>query len=109
MEREIQFYKTADGFEPFRYWLESQMDDDLVKRVLIRLERIEFGNLGDYKSLGSGLYELRLFYGGGVRIYFGMFSRGRIVLILCGGIKNTQTKDIKKAKAYLVDFKKVNL
>ncbi len=57
------------------------------------------GQFGDFKSLGGGLYELRLFFGPGYRVYFGK-DQGRTVLILAGGDKSGQARDIKKAKEY---------
>ena len=64
----------------------------------MRLTRIEAGNLGDYKSVGDGVQELRFFFGKGYRVYFG-FREGKIILLITGGGKDSQTKDIKKAKA----------
>lgn len=57
------------------------------------------GQFGDCKAIGRGLYELRLFFGPGYRVYFGE-HQGRIILILNGGDKSTQRKDIKRAKEY---------
>lgn len=67
------------------------------RRIRKRLLRIESGNLGDYKSIGEGVFELRFFFGSGYRIYFG-FSGETVVLLLCGGDKSSQTKNIEKAK-----------
>ncbi len=64
-----------------------------------RLDRIEKGNLGDSKSLGKGVFELRFFFGPGYRVYFGV--RGtKIIVLLCGGDKHTQKKDIEAAYIY---------
>lgn len=67
------------------------------RRIRKRILRIEDGNLGDYKSLGDGVFELRFFFGAGYRVYFGIIGE-TVVLLLCGGDKSTQNKDIKKAK-----------
>lgn len=67
------------------------------RRIRKRLLRIENGNLGDYKSVGDGVFELRFFFSSGYRVYFG-FDGETIVLLLCGGDKSSQAKDIKKAK-----------
>jgi putative addiction module killer protein len=67
--------------------------------VFARLDRVETGNLGDYKSVGDGVFELRLPFGPGYRIYFGEVG-ATIVLLLCGGDKSSQKKDVVKAKEY---------
>ena len=75
---------------------------DITARVKIdrRIERLRMGNFGDVKSVGEGVSELRIDYGQGYRIYF--TKQGEvIVLLLCGGDKSTQEKDIKKAKEML--------
>jgi len=83
--------------EIFDDWLEGLADRAACARIIDRIDRVALGNLGDYKSLGDGLSELRLMFGAGYRIYF--CRRGSLVIVLlCGGDKSTQTKDIKKAK-----------
>jgi putative addiction module killer protein len=62
-----------------------------------RLQRVKFGNLGDYRSVGEGVCELKIDYGPGYRIYFGQIGL-TIVLLLCGGDKSTQEQDILRAK-----------
>jgi putative addiction module killer protein len=61
------------------------------------------GNLGDHKFIGDGIYELRLAFGAGYRIYYGV-EGDALMLLLCGGDKSTQRKDIKKASMYLKDY-----
>jgi putative addiction module killer protein len=61
------------------------------------------GNLGDYRTLGEGLYELRFFFGPGFRIYF-TIRQGTIVFLLCGGDKSSQSKDIQKARQIMEDL-----
>lgn len=68
-------------------------------RVFARLDRVETGNLGDCKPVGDGVFELRLQFGAGYRVYFGEVGR-TIVLLLCGGDKSSQKKDVVKAKQY---------
>jgi len=63
------------------------------------LDRIQIGNLGDYKSLGAGLFELRFHFGPGYRVYFGMDGES-LILLLFGGNKANQLKDINKAFSY---------
>lgn len=105
--REIHQYITSDGKIPFDEWLNSLRDIRAKARIAQRLERLSLGNLGDYKSIGDGLYELRIDYGSGYRIYFGQIGLV-VILLLCGGDKSTQNRDIRKAKEYWRDFRSQN-
>lgn len=69
----------------------------------MRLDRLKLGNFGDCKTLQEGVSELRIHYGPGIRIYYGKIGN-RIVLLLCGGDKDSQDNDINKAKEYLKDY-----
>ncbi|MDE0017584.1 MAG: type II toxin-antitoxin system RelE/ParE family toxin [Candidatus Poribacteria bacterium] len=102
--REIQIYRTPNGRQPFTEWLESIRDANAQDRIQARTNRLKFGNLGDYKSVGDGVCELRLNFGPGCRIYFGQRDR-TIVLLLCGGDKSSQTRDIERAKTYWLEYK----
>jgi putative addiction module killer protein len=62
------------------------------------------GNFGDHKSVGQGVYELRIAYSSGYRVYFGMKGK-RLVILLVGGDKGTQARDIKKAQQYWEQYK----
>ena len=73
-------------------------------KIRARLDRVEEGNLGDYKSVGEGVFELRIDYGSGYRIYFGQ-EGSRIIILLCGGDKSTQAQDIRKAQEYWEDYR----
>ncbi len=103
--REIQNYLTAEGRSPFQEWLDSLRDIKAKVRIEKRLERVALGNLGDYRSVGEGVYELRVDYGPGYRVYFGQIG-SIIVLLLCGGDKSTQEQDILKAKEYWRDYER---
>ena len=98
-------YSTNTGKAPFLDWLK---DLDLFTRSIIRarLNRIILGNLGDIKPIkGSrGLYELRIPYGPGYRIYCGKKGQ-EIFILLVGGDKGSQTRDIIKAKNYWLTYK----
>jgi putative addiction module killer protein len=84
-------------------WLNTLKDQKAVLKIDHRLRRVRLGNLGDYKSVGDGIFEFRIDYGSGYRIYFG--QRGtRLILLLCGGDKSTQQKDINLAKLYWKDY-----
>ena len=69
------------------------------------LDRVELGNFGDYKVIGEGVYELRIDCGPGYWVYYGNIDMS-IVLLLCGGDKNTQVEDMDLAKQFWNDFKK---
>lgn len=96
---EIRLYRTSSGKEPFEDWLTSIKDKTTKARIRRRIDRLLFGHEGDCKAVGKGVYELRLMFGSGYRIYYGKFEKILIVLLL-GGDKSTQAEDIKKAQAY---------
>lgn len=93
-----------DGKCPFEEWLNSLKDIRTRYRVNERLKRIKFGNYGDCKKIDKELSELRLMFGSGYRIYFSEIGN-TLVILLSGGDKSTQSKDIKKAKEYLTIWK----
>ena len=104
--REIELYITADGKIPFSDWLDSLIDKRSRSEVNRRIERATNGNFGDHKSVGNDVYEMRITYGGGYRIYYAELEEGnKILLLLLGGVKSTQVGDIKKAKEYWDDYK----
>jgi putative addiction module killer protein len=73
-------------------------------RVDTRLNRVSLGNLGDYESIGGGVFELRIFYGPGYRVYDSPVGESQILLLI-GGSKGTQKRDIQIARAYLADYR----
>jgi putative addiction module killer protein len=104
----IRNYTTPDGREPFEEWLDSLRDKKVQAIVLERLNRVRLGNFGDCRHLEEGVYELRIHYGPGYRVYFGEFENV-IVILLCGGTRRTQKRDIQRAKAYWQELKKRDL
>lgn len=103
LRKTILIYADEHGREPFQDWLHSLKDATARARVRRRLDRVELGNYGDYAPVGDGVYELRLFFGAGYRIYFGEVG-DLIVLLLCGGDKKTQKRDIVLAKTLWKDY-----
>ena len=101
---DIQIYWDAHGNEPFEQWLSSIRDTRTSARIDNRLRRVRLGLLGDQRSLGEGVFELRLDFGPGYRIYFGRIGREKI-LLLTGGDKDTQRRDIVRAKRYWQHFR----
>jgi putative addiction module killer protein len=90
----IEIRKT----DVFAVWLDSLRDMQVRLRVLVRIERLAGGNPGDVKPIGQGLSELRLDYGPGYRVYF--TQRGsQLIILLAGGSKSSQAKDIQTALA----------
>ncbi len=104
MNKELRIYRTKEGKEPFAEWLSSLKDKMAQAQIKNRLNRLMFGNYGDCKSVGEGIYELRIHMSPGFRIYF-VEQATTIVLLLIGGNKQTQTKDIQKAKDYWNEFR----
>ena len=102
--REIEVYRDLNGRAPYIEWFESIRDLKTRTRIQDRIDRIESGNLGDYKPVGDGVFELRFRSGPGYRIYFGQVGN-TIVLLLCGGDKSSQSRDIERAKAYWQEYK----
>ena len=97
--RDVRNYVTPEGREPYEEWVNSYRNRKTRAIIRERVNRLHLGNFGDYKRLNADLYELRIHYGPGYRVYFGMVDRV-IVILLCGGSKKTQRRDIQKAKEY---------
>jgi putative addiction module killer protein len=98
----VHEYVDAAGRIPFRDWLDG-LDVTTRARVQARILRFETGNLGDHKEVGSGVWEARLDFGPGYRVYFG--RRGReLVLLLTGGDKKSQRKDLRRARELWRDY-----
>jgi putative addiction module killer protein len=88
----------------FDRWMISLRDVRAMARIQLRLDRMALGNPGEVKTVGDGVSEMRIDYGPGYRVYF--MQRGRLVVILlCGGDKSTQRKDILRAKAIAAQWK----
>jgi putative addiction module killer protein len=84
--------------EVFSKWLTALRDGVARARIAVRIQRLAMGNAGDAKPVGEGVSELRIDHGPGYRVYF--VRRGAVVIVLlCGGDKRSQTRDIKAAKA----------
>jgi putative addiction module killer protein len=75
----------------------------LERAIRARLDRVEAGNLGDYKVVGKGVGELRIDYGPGYRVYFGQLGT-TVIVLLCGGDKSSQDEDIRQAIEYWTDY-----
>ena len=97
----IEFKQT----ETFRKWRMRLKDQRIRALIASRLDRLAFGNAGDVRPVGLGISELRIDYGPGFRVYFQ--KRGKtIIILLCGGDKSTQAKDIQTAKRLAAEWSK---
>jgi putative addiction module killer protein len=103
-ERELSEYLTETGRNPFREWLHSLRDIQARARIRVRLNRVRLGNLGDCKAVGEGVLELKMDFGPGYRVYLGQVGDA-LVILLCGGDKQTQSRDIATAKVYWQSYK----
>ena len=101
--KQVIVYAKENGKEPFTEWLYGLRDVMGRKRILARVSRLQQGNYGDCEPVGEGVSELRLFFGPGYRVYFGEHDNA-IVVLLCGGDKDRQSKDIQQAKAYWQEY-----
>ena len=99
----ISNYIDDNGKEPIKDWLKS-LDGTTRKRILLRFDRLKDGNFGDYRQLSEFLYELRYNFGSGYRVYY-TIKNNIIVLLINGGDKKSQTKDIEEAQDILNKLK----
>jgi putative addiction module killer protein len=83
--------------DAYRKWFESLRDINARFRIAARIRRVSLGNLGDVKSVGEGVHELRITYGPGYRVYF-IRQGDTVIILLAGGDKSTQKRDIDHAK-----------
>ena len=102
---ELVHYQDENGRHPFREWIATLRDEMAKARIVMRLRQIESGNLGDSKPVGEGVTKLRIHVGAGYRVYCGRHGQ-QYVILLCGGDKSSQAKDIARAKTLWSDWKR---
>lgn len=95
----VRYFRYPNGESPFLGWLHSLKDSIGRSRLMVRIDRLGRGNLGDFRTVGHGVFELRDHYGPGYRIYLGLIGSQEVV-ILCAGDKSTQSQDIERARRY---------
>ena len=100
---EVRNYLTAEGHDPYADWLISLTDRQAQARIVVRVGRMASGNWGDVKSVGSGVWEARIDWGPGYRIYYAQAGQ-RLLLLLLGGDKRNQQADIEQAKRHWTDW-----
>ena len=101
---QLQVYQSSDHKQPFTEWFDGLRDRQARAKVQTRLDRLALGDLCDHRALDGGVLELRIDWGPGYRVYLARVGAA-ILLLLTGGDKATQQKDIERAKAYLEDYR----
>jgi putative addiction module killer protein len=96
-------YQTAAHRQPYTEWLESLRDRVGVSVIKAHVSRMELGHFGKARWIGKGLWELKIKFGPGYRIYY-LLNQEHVVILLCGGDKGSQDRDIRKAKEYAADY-----
>jgi len=103
----IRDYTDERGKSPYAEWLHSLRDVRAKAKIIMQVDKMELNLFGDVKPIGEGLSELRIHYGPGYRVYY-VKEGQQVFLLLCGGDKSAQSKDIKRAKEYWKDHKRRN-
>jgi len=96
----LELRQTAE----FQRWRLRLRDDRARASIASRLDRLAYGHVGDVRGVGGGVSELRIHYGPGYRVYFAR-RQNSVILPLCGGDKDSQSRDIRTAKALLADWR----
>ncbi len=98
----ITFFKTKEGKTPFKAWLKALKDARAKTKIVMRIDRLSFGNPGDHKSCGQGVWEMRIDEGPGYRVYYAQDGK-TVWLLLAGGDKRNQQADIERAKEWWLE------
>jgi putative addiction module killer protein len=102
--KQVDIYLNTDGKSPYLAWINGLADLKGRAKVRERIARLRLGNMGDCEPVGEGVSELRIHYGPEYRVYFGQ-DGNRIVVLILGGSKKSQKKDIRAAKSLWKDYK----
>jgi putative addiction module killer protein len=105
IERGIKKLELQNGLVTFDEWFDSLRDKKMQAAVDARLTRVRAGNFGDCKSVGGGVFELRISFGPGLRVYYGLHGQ-QVVVLLGGGDKRSQSRDIRRAQQLWQQFTK---
>lgn len=100
---EVRAYLRPDGRVPFQEWLDQLRDGRARARIVARIDRLQAGQRGDWRPVGEGVFEMRIDHGPGYRVYCAQ-DGAVLVLLLCGGDKRTQGRDIEVAHGYWQDY-----
>lgn len=104
MEVIVKEYITPEGKSPFGRWFEA-LNAPAAAKVRVAIARIEQGNFSNSKSVGANVWEFKIDFGPGYRVYFG-FDGEEVIILLAGGTKKRQQQDIEKAKQLWLEYKK---
>jgi putative addiction module killer protein len=102
---QVLHYVTASRYDPYQEWLDGLRDRAARVAIQRRVDRLAAANFGDHKFCREGVWELRIDFGPGYRVYYGQAGK-EIVLLLCGGSKRSQTTDIDQAVKYWQDYQR---
>ncbi len=102
---ELLRYQAEDRRVPFTEWLDTLRDKAAQARIRLRLRQVQAGTLGDCEPVGEGVVELRVHLGSGYRVYCDRHGK-TLVVLLCGGDKSSQERDVKEAKTLWADWKR---
>ena len=102
---DVQYYLTTSGRNVVDAWLTGLQDERTAAKIAVRIERLALGNFGDCKPVADGVWELRIDWGPGYRVYYAMAGKS-VVLLLCGGDKRKQTADINRAIGNWNDYQR---
>ena len=101
----IEYYLTETGEKPFKKWLDGLKDIRARQKARVRLDRVRLGSLGKNRSVGAGVFELKIHYGPGYRVYYALEEK-TVIFLLLGGEKSSQSEDIVLAREYWKDHKR---
>ena len=99
---ELRRYRTPEGKMPLSEWL-NDLDVNTGDRISVYIERMKVGNFGNSRSVGEGISELKIDFGPGYRVYY-LLDGSSVVVLLCGGDKGSQQKDIRLARQFATDY-----
>ena len=105
MNQIVQNYVLPNGNEPIVEWLEALQDIKGRAKIRARINQIRAGNPGKFNTVAPGIMEMKIDFGPGYRVYYARVGK-KVILLLCGGDKQTQRADIKKATELLSDYKR---
>lgn len=103
-ERDLRVLELDNGRTPAQEWYDAIRDTGTRARIRARITRARYGSFGDFKNLDGEVYEMRLDFGPGYRVYFA-FNRGELIVLLVGGDKSSQRQDIAAATSYWKAYK----
>jgi putative addiction module killer protein len=100
---EVLRYTQADGYQPFTAWHNAQKDKRVKEAINARIGRLRLGLYGDHRFIDGDVWELRIHFGAGCRLYF-LKDGGRLIVLLCGGNKSSQRRDIARAQRCAFEY-----